>query len=44
MPIQREMLLKIVEKAREDKDFFHALVFDPGRALATLEGLDESTK
>jgi hypothetical protein len=44
MATQREMLLSIVDKAREDKDFFHALVFDPEKALATLEGLDETTK
>jgi hypothetical protein len=44
MTTQREALLKIVEKAREDKDFFHALVFDPNRALAALEGVDEATK
>ena len=40
----RAALLKIVDKARDDKEFFHALVFDPERALAGLEGLDEPTK
>jgi hypothetical protein len=44
MPTQREMLLKIVQKATEDKDFFHALVFDPEKAIASLEDLDEATK
>jgi hypothetical protein len=41
---QREVLVQIVQKAREDKDFFYALVFDPEKALASVEGLDETTK
>lgn len=44
MSTPRETLLKIVDKAREDKDFFHALVFDPERALASLQDVDEGTK
>lgn len=44
MATQREVLVQIVQKARADKDFFYALVFDPERALADLEGLDEATK
>ena len=43
MPTQREILFQIIEKAREDKDFFHALVFDPEKALASLEDLDGTT-
>jgi hypothetical protein len=43
MSSQREMLLQIVQKAREDKNFFHQLVFNPDGALASLEGLDAST-
>jgi hypothetical protein len=44
MSTPRETLLKIVDKARADKDFFHALVFDPERALASLEDVDEGTR
>jgi len=44
MPTPREVIVQIVAKARDDKDFFHALVFDPESALAAMEGLDEATK
>ena len=39
----REMLLKIVEKAREDKEFFHALC-SIQKGPWCLEGLDEISK
>ena len=44
MPTQREILMEIVRRAREDREFFHALVFNSERALASLEGLDETTQ
>ncbi|SRR5579871_393741 len=44
MATTREIILQIVQKAREDKEFFHTLVFDPEKALASLEGVDEATK
>ena len=44
MATPREVLAEIVQKARENKDFFYALVSDPAKALAGMEGIDEATK
>jgi hypothetical protein len=44
MATQREVLVQMVQQARENKDFFHSLVFDPEKALASFEGLDETTR
>lgn len=44
MSTQREMIAEIVAKARENKEFFHELVFNPEKALAGIEGLDETAR
>jgi hypothetical protein len=40
----RTVITEIVRRARDDKEFFHALVFDTEKALAGVEGLDETTR
>ena len=44
MPIKAEVLGKIVEQARQDPEFFHALVFEPERAFDRIEGIERQTK
>jgi hypothetical protein len=44
MPEKKESFEKLVEQARNDPKFFHALVFDPERTIATLEYLDRREK
>jgi len=39
-----EELKRVVERARGDAAFFHALVFDPERVLANLPEMDRRTK
>jgi hypothetical protein len=39
-----EALKRVVERARKDAAFFHALVFDPERVLAKLPGMERRTK
>jgi hypothetical protein len=39
-----EGLSRLVEQAREDPGFFHALVFEPEKALADLDYLDRREK
>ena len=39
-----EALQRLVEEAREDPQFFHALVFDTESVLKQIDYLDRSTK
>lgn len=41
---QNEVLASIVEKAKNDPKFFHALVFDPETALKDLKDVDRHIK
>jgi hypothetical protein len=44
MSPKRQALQRLVEHARDDPEFFHALVFDPEKALATADYLDRREK
>jgi hypothetical protein len=42
--VQPKGLKRLVEQARRDKEFFHALVFDPEKVINQLDYLDRRTK
>lgn len=44
MSQKRQALQQLVEQAREDPKFFHALVFDPESALGSADYLDRREK
>jgi len=42
--MDNETLKQIVEKAKADPQFFHALIFEPDKALNQLSGVDRAAK
>ena len=42
--MEQDELKKLIEKARKDPEFFHALVFDPDKAVSHMVSADRQAK
>jgi len=42
--MESDPIKQLIERAKADPEFFHALVFDPDKAIGQMASLDRTTK